>query len=171
MKWRAFPLHPDTPDQGLSLEDLFRKKGMIVDVRAVVAQLQATAAKFGLPMGDRTMTYNSRLAQELGLWAETQGKGHAFHNEAFRSYFVRGENIAERGVLLGLVSAVGLDLTEAETVLDQRSFKSAVDADWELSRVKGVTAVPTFFMGRDRLVGAQSHEVLEKMVAKYTAGK
>jgi predicted DsbA family dithiol-disulfide isomerase len=168
VKWRAFPLHPDTPDQGLSLEDLFRKKGMLVDVKAVVAQLQATAAKFGLPMGDRKMTYNSRLAQELGLWAETRGKGHEFHNEAFRSYFVRGENLVERNVLLSLVSAVGLDVSDAETVLDQRSFSDAVDADWEMSRAKGVTAVPTFFMGLDRLVGAQSHEVLEKMVVKYT---
>ncbi len=173
MKWRAFPLHPDTPEQGLSLEDLFKKKGMLVDVAAVVAKLQATAAKFGLPMGDRKMTYNSRLAQELGLWAETRGKGHAFHNEAFQSYFVRGENLAERSVLLNLVSAVGLDVQEGETVLDQRSFKDAVDADWELSRAKGVTAVPTFFMGLDRLVGAQSHEILEKLVVKYAgqAGK
>ncbi len=173
MKWRAFPLHPDTPDQGLSLEDLFKKKGMLVDVKAVVAKLQATAAKFGLPMGDRKMTYNSRLAQELGLWAETRGKGHAFHNEAFKSYFVRGENLAERSVLLSLISAVDLDVQEGEAVLEQRSFQDAVDADWELSRAKGVTAVPTFFMGLDRLVGAQSHEILERLVIKYTgqAGK
>jgi predicted DsbA family dithiol-disulfide isomerase len=40
-----------------------------------------------------------------------------------------------------------------------------VDQDWELSRRKGVNAVPTFFMGLDRLVGAQPYEVLDKMVA------
>lgn len=167
VKWRAFPLHPDTPEDGLSLEDLFRKKGMLVDVREVVAKLQATAARFGLPMGDRKMTYNSRLAQELGLWAETRGKGHEFHNAAFAAYFVRGENLAERPVLLSLAEAAGLDKKEAEAVLDQRSFSDAVDADWELSRAKGITAVPTFFMGLDRLVGAQSHEILERMVARY----
>ncbi len=135
-----------------------------MDVKAVVAKLQATAAKFGLPMGDRKMTYNSRLAQELGLWAETKGKGHAFHIEAFKAYFVRGENLAQKQVLLDLVRTVGLDPDKGEQVLDQRLFKSAVDADWEMSRAKGVTAVPTFFMGLDRLVGAQSHEILEKMV-------
>jgi predicted DsbA family dithiol-disulfide isomerase len=42
-----------------------------------------------------------------------------------------------------------------------------VDQDWDLSRAKGVTAVPTFFMGLDRLVGAQSHEILERMIKKY----
>lgn len=167
MKWRAFPLHPDTPEQGLGLDELFRQKGMLVDVDSMMEQLKATAARFGLAMGSRKMTYNSRLAQELGLWAETCGKGHEFHNAAFQSYFVRGENLARREVLLGLASDVGLDVQEAEKVLGRRLFSNAVDADWELSRARGVTAVPTFFMGQDRLVGAQSHEILEKMVAKY----
>jgi predicted DsbA family dithiol-disulfide isomerase len=146
---------------------LFKKKGMAVDVDKIMAQLKATAAKFNLPMGDRGMTYNSRLAQEVGLWAETKGKGHAFHMAAFKAYFVEGHNLAEKEVLLALVRSVDLDPGEGETVIDQRTFKDAVDADWKLSRAKGINAVPTFIMGLDRLVGAQPHEVLEKMVIKY----
>lgn len=167
VKWRAFPLHPDTPDQGLSLEALFAKKGIFSDVNKIVAQLQATAAKFDLPMGNRKMTYNSRLAQEVGLWAEEKGKGHAFHMAAFSAYFVAGDNLAKKEVLLALIRSVGLDPGEGETVMDQRTFKDAVDADWELARTKAITAVPTFIMGLDRLVGAQPHAVLEKMVIKY----
>ena len=167
VKWRAFPLHPDTPEEGLSLEDLFARKGIFSDVNKIVAQLQATAAKFDLPMGDRKMTYNSRLAQELGLWAEEKGKGHAFHMAAFKAYFVAGDNLAKREVLLALVRSVGLDPEEGESVMDQRTFRDAVDADWELARGNKITAVPTFIMGLDRLVGAQPHGVLEKMVLKY----
>ena len=132
----------------------------------IVAQLQATAAKFNLPMGDRKMTYNSRLAQEVGLWAEEKGKGHDFHMAAFRAYFVAGNNLAKKEVLLDLIRSVELDPVEGEAVIDQRTFKGAVDADWELSRTKKIMAVPTFIMGPDRLVGAQTHEVLEKMVIK-----
>lgn len=168
MKWRAFPLHPDTPEQGLTLEELFNKKGIPINVDKVVAELQATAARLGLPFGNRKMTYNSRLAQELGLWAQAQGKGQEFHNEVFRAYFVRGENISQKPVLLGIVKAVDLDRGDAGDVLEKRLYKDAVDRDWELSRSKGVTAAPTFFMGLDRLVGAQSYEVLERMVFKYT---
>ncbi len=137
----------------------------------VVAQLKATAAKFNLPMGDRKTTYNSRLAQEVGLWAETKGKGHGFHTAAFKAYFVDGQNLAEKGVLLALVRSVDLDPGEGEVIIDQRKFKEAVDSDWELSREKEITAVPTFFMGSDRLVGAQTHEVLEKLVIKYGGRK
>jgi predicted DsbA family dithiol-disulfide isomerase len=63
--WRAFPLHPDTPEQGLGLDELFKKKGIPVDVDKMMAQLKTTAAKLGLELGDRKKTYNSRLAQEL----------------------------------------------------------------------------------------------------------
>ncbi len=133
----------------------------------MMAHLKATAAKFGLALGDRKMTYNSRLAQEVGLWAETKGNGHQFHMEAFKAYFVEGKNIAGTDVLLSLIENSGLDSGEGKRVIESREFSDAVDSDWELSRTKGVTAVPSFFIGLDRLVGAQSYEILEKLIIKY----
>ena len=47
-----------------------------------------------------------------------------------------------------------------------RTFKDAVDADWELSRRYGVTGVPTFVVGRYGVVGAQPYEALEELVQK-----
>lgn len=132
-----------------------------------MAQLKQTAKKLGLEMGDRRMTYNSRLAQEVGLWAQAKGKGHTFHMNAFRAYFVDGKNIAQKEVLLDLITASGLNAEEGLEMIDSRSFSDAVDQDWELARGKGVNAVPTFFMGLDKLVGAQSHAVMERMVEKY----
>jgi predicted DsbA family dithiol-disulfide isomerase len=167
IKWRAFPLHPDTPEQGMSLEDLFKKKGIPVDVDKVMAQLKTTAKKYGLEVGDRKMTYNSRLAQELGLWAQTKGKGHEFHMAAFQAYFANGENISQKEVLLSLVEQAGLDPREGQTILETRAFSDAVDSDWERSRAKGVTAVPSFFMGTDRLVGAQSYEILKRFIDQH----
>jgi predicted DsbA family dithiol-disulfide isomerase len=167
MKWRAFPLHPETPEQGRTLEDLFKNKGVPVDVDKMMDHLKATAAKLELELGDRKMTYNSRLAQEVGLWAETKGWGHQFHMEAFKAYFAKGENIAQKAVLLGLIQRSGLDPKEGEIVIDKRLFSDAVDSDWELSRKAGINAVPTFRIGLDRLVGAQSYETLKKMVEKY----
>lgn len=56
----------------------------------VWADLKATAAKLGLPFGDRTATCNSRRAQELGKWAEAENRGEPFHRLAFEAYFVKG---------------------------------------------------------------------------------
>ncbi len=129
-----------------------------------MARLRATAAELGLPLGERKMTYNSRLAQELGCWAETKAKGHDFHDAAFKVYFVDGLNIAKIPVLLDLAESVGLDRKEAEKVLVERTYKDQVDQEWALSRQLGVTAVPTFVMGLSRLVGAQPYQALEKLV-------
>jgi predicted DsbA family dithiol-disulfide isomerase len=148
---------------------LFKKKGMPINIDKAMAHLQATAEQYGLKMGKRTRTYNSRLAQEVGLWAQTSGHGHAFHMAAFEAYFVEGENISSKKVLLKLIKQSGLDPAEGEAIMDNREFSDAVDADWELSRSVGITAVPTFRMGLDTLVGAKPYAQLKQMVEKYTS--
>jgi predicted DsbA family dithiol-disulfide isomerase len=134
----------------------------------LLAQMKQIAAEENLPFGDRTRTYNSRLAQELGKWAETQGRGDEFHHLAFRAYFADGSNIAEPDVLLALAEKSGLPAAEARSVLEERRYASAVDADWEHSRQMGITAVPTFLAGGRRLVGAQPYEKLRSLVTGAT---
>ncbi len=119
-----------------------------------------------MPFGNRKKTYNSRLAQELGLWAESKNKGDEFHRAAFKAYFADGRNIAKTPVLIDLAGSVDLSQEDAATVLTTRSFKAAVDADWTLSREKAITAVPTFVINQDKLVGAQSYEMLERFMKK-----
>ena len=130
----------------------------------MLARLNQVARELGLPFGDRQMTFNSRLAQEMGKWAEDQGRGDEFHMAAFLAYFQRGENIARPSVLLRLGEGVGLDPAEARKVLDRRSYREAVDRDWQRSRSMGITAVPTFVIEDRRLVGAQSYKALESML-------
>ena len=160
--WVAFPLHPETPEEGRSLEDLFA--GRPVDIPAMLDRLRRTAADLGLPFGDRIMTYNSRGAQELGKWAEEKGRGDAFHHAAFHAYFAEGKNIAEVDVLADLAEAVGLSSEEARRVLADGRYRAAVDAEWNRSRELGVTAVPTFILNGRRLVGAQPYEALVKLM-------
>ena len=164
IEWVHFPLHPETPAEGRSLEDLFR--GRNVDRKAMHAQMKARMDAEGLPYGERTMTYNSRLAQELGKWADTQPAGESIHDALFRAYFVEARDISKPGVLLEIVAQVGLPVEAAREVLEKRTFKDAVDADWKLSREYGITGVPTFVAGRYGVVGAQPYEALERLVEK-----
>jgi predicted DsbA family dithiol-disulfide isomerase len=162
VNWVAFPLHPETPDTGRSLEDLFAGRGL--DIPRMLAHLQRTADDLDLPFGPRTMTYNSRRAQELSKWAEDQGHGQAFHQSVFQAYFAHGRNIAQTTVLRDLAASAGLDPEQAEQVLAQGRYADAVDRDWEHSRRMGITAVPTFVCKGRGLVGAQSYEALTELV-------
>jgi len=164
IEWVHFPLHPETPPEGQSLEDLFR--GRNVDRKAMHAQMKARMDAEGLPYGERTMTYNSRLAQELGKWADTQPGGEALHDALFRAYFVEARDISKPAVLLEIAASVGLPVDAAREVIEKRTFKDAVDADWKLSREYGITGVPTFVAGRFGVVGAQPYEALERLVGK-----
>src|SRR5262247_2843132 len=71
----------------------------------------------GLPYGERTMTYNSRLAQEVGKWADTQPGGEAIHDAMFRAYFVETRNIGDPAVILDIVKQVGLPVEDAREVI------------------------------------------------------
>jgi predicted DsbA family dithiol-disulfide isomerase len=164
VEWVHFPLHPDTPPEGRALADLFA--GRDVDLGAMHAQMKARMAAEGLPYGERAMTFNSRLAQELGKWADTQPGGEALHDALFRAYFVEGRDISRPAVLLDIAESVGLSADAAREVLERRTFEDAVDQDWALSREYGITGVPTFVAGRYGVVGAQPYEALEALVRK-----
>ena len=167
IEWVHFPLHPETPAEGLALADLFAGRGL--DIKTMHAQMKARMDAEGLPYGERTHTYNSRLSQELGKWADSQLGGEAFHDAMFRAYFVEARDISQPAVLLEIAQSVGLPVAAAREVLEKRTHKPAVDADWKLSRQYGITGVPTFVVGRSGVVGAQPYETLEQLVSKSRA--
>ena len=159
-----FPLHPDTPPEGRTLNDMFR--GRAVDLEASQARIVQIASEEGLPYGVRTHTYNSRLAQELAKWAEEQAGGQAIHDALFRAYFVDGVNLAEIDRLVEIAGSLGLPEEEARHVLEHRTFRGSVDEDWDRSTRLGVTGVPTFVFANRGVVGAQPYEALEELVVK-----
>jgi len=130
----------------------------------MIAHMKKVAQELGLPFGDRHMTYNSRLAQELGKWAELQGKGNEFHHAVFKAYFADGLNISSIETLIELGKKVGLPEKEIQSVLENRTCKDAVDSDWSRAYKFGVNAVPTFMIHRKVLVGAQPYSVLKNFM-------
>ncbi len=151
VRWVAFPLHPETPEEGRDLADLFAGRG--VDLPALLARLGRVAADLGLPLGERRRTYNSRRAHELEKWAETLGRGREFRAAAFRACFAYGRNLARPEVLADAADAAGLPAGEVAAVLAEGRFAAAVDGDWARARAQGVRAVPTHLLGARRLEG------------------
>ena len=166
-RWVHFPLHPDTPAEGRSLAEMFAGR----DIEPMRQRLKNLMAEAGLPYGERTHTYNSRLAQELGAWADTQPGGEAIHDALYRAYFVDAVNISDVDALIEIAEAVGLNGVATRAVLVEHSFSDKVDEDWARSRGVGVTGVPTFFANDLVVVGCQPYETLEKFVQHLLAGQ
>ncbi len=119
-----------------------------------------------LPFGKREKTFNSRLAQELGKWAESRGMGDQFHDAVFQACLVDGKNIGKISVLVDLAESLGLPPLEAEKVLETRAFKTSVDRDWMRSETMRVRMVPTLIINGKSLVGAQKYEKMEQFMRK-----
>lgn len=162
-----FPLHPETPAEGRPVAEIYAARGL--DPEAMYQRMKGLMDAEGLPYGRRTYTYNSRLAQELGKWADRQEGGGKLHDALYRAYFVDNVNIGDPEILVDIAARLGLPAEEARAALAERRFKEAVDADWQKSRDWGVTGVPTFVAARYGVVGAQPYEVLEQLLEKAGA--
>lgn len=164
VRWSVFPLHPETPPEGSELAELFAgREAMLRDMQARLLQI---AAAEGLPLAERSRTYNSRLAQELGKWAEEKGRGDQFRSAVYRAFFVEGVNIALVDELVRIAAAVELPVNEARSVLTERSFSGAVDADWERAMDMRITAVPTHLCGGKRLTGFGAYEDFVRLIGE-----
>jgi len=165
IRWCVFPLHPETPEEGQELADLFAGP---YDIEAMMQRVYQVAKELDLPFGQRTRTFNSRRAQELGKWAEEQGAGEAFHMAVYHAYFVEGRNIALPAELVAIASALGLDADAALQAIDRQSYAAAVDDDWRRAAELGVTAVPTGIYHQHALVGFQPYANYRTLIT--TAG-
>ncbi len=141
------------------------------DPDKVQVYLELEAKKEGLPFSKREKTYNSRLAQELGKWAETQGAGERFHDAIFRACFVDSINIGEISVLVDLAGGLGLPENRAKEVLEKREFKDSVDQDWIRSQEMRIKVAPTMVFNEKYLVGAQKYEKMERFMRDNNAKK
>lgn len=161
IRWSVFPLHPETPDEGRNLADLFAGR---FDIDAMMQRVHQVARELDLPFGQRTRTFNSRRAQELGKWAQEEGVGEAFNMAVYRAYFIDGRNIALPEELAAIAGGVGLDAEQALQVITSQRYAAAVDADWQRAAELGVTAVPTGIYQQRALVGFQPYAHYRRLI-------
>jgi len=129
-------------------------------------RLKALMAQEGLEYGERTHTYNSRLAQELAVSGDEHGVTDALHDALFRAYFVEGRNLASTDVLLEIADSAGLQRSVARAAIEDRVNRSVIDAHWSRARAIGVTGVPTFVANGMGVVGAQPYATLERLMSQ-----
>ena len=160
IQWRSFELHP-TGSPPISPERQAR-------ILAGRPQLQRRAREqYGLEMNPGPIGANSRPALVLEKYAESQGKGAAFHVAAMRAYWEQARDIGDMAVLREIAEQVGLNTKDFEQILASEAFDGQVTADIELAYEYGMTGVPALvFADHYLLMGAQPYEVLKQVVER-----
>jgi len=157
-----FPLHPETPEKGTELTKLFDcTKKELIEKNNFMKQLMSEE---NLYFRARSHTFNSRLAQELGFWAEKIKNNYKIHDKIYHAYFYEQKNLSDLNVLLDIAKSADLDIFEAEKILYERTFKNNIDKHWQISLKSRVSGVPTYALKSRFLVGAQSEQNLLKFI-------
>jgi len=165
IKWTAYPLRPNVPDEGINFSDRLTERG--VDVEEMNKRMQKLAQNAGLTMASRKWSYNTRRAHEMSKWATTQGKGDEFHFAVFKAFFSDSMNISDPYVLVDIAKSVGLPEIEAQKVFENQSLKNQVDADFSRSMKIDPDVIPTLLLDGEQLINPQQYELITRFMDKH----
>ncbi len=168
--WHSYQLDPNFPKgQAItSTKYLSERKGIpLAQVEAMSSQLAQQGKEYDIDFKfDKALSFNTFDAHRLIQWAKTQNKSHELKTALMNAYFSQAINLSESDKLLQVVSAVGLDIKEAEELLKSDKFSDAVEEDIYQSRQLGIRGVPFFLINESASIsGAQADQVFEASIA------
>jgi predicted DsbA family dithiol-disulfide isomerase len=157
LDWHGFELHPGTPRGGMPLTRLFGN----VNLDALHARTQRFAAGFGVTdFRPPDHLQSSRRALAIAEFARAEGALDPFRHAAFDANFRQGMNIELDSDLRRVASLAGLDPEGALAAADDPTYLERVDARQARARADGITGIPTFVFGNERVVGCVPYETL-----------
>lgn len=161
VEYHSYQLNPDMPVdyEGGQADYLAQIKGFPLEQVALMNQrLGGIAKDVGLNYDfDAMQMTNTHLAHQLLQFAKTKGKQQQMKERIMSAHFVEGLHVGKVDQLVKLATDVGLDAHEVKTVLENGSFKDAVEIDIAQAREFGIQGVPFFVIqNKYGMEGAQN---------------
>lgn len=162
-----FELNPQMASEGeLLVEHIGKKYGRTPEqVKEAQAELRERGAQVGFNFGPRSHIYNTFDAHRLLHWAGIKGKQAALKRALLEAYHGHGKPPSDHDVLVEAAKSVGLDASEARTVLQSDVYTGEVRDEEAKYQNMGIHSVPSIiFNDRYLLTGAQSVEAYEQAI-------
>jgi predicted DsbA family dithiol-disulfide isomerase len=158
--WRSYELRPKGSPP---MPEAYRAR-----IEASQPQLKAMAReKYGVELHSGPFGIDSRTALIGDKYAESQGKGDAYHAAVFRAYWVEAKNIEDRAVLRKIAENAGLDGDAFLKALDEPVYEKQVIDDIQQAQEFGLSGVPALIFAEKYLVsGAQPYDALVNVVSQ-----
>jgi predicted DsbA family dithiol-disulfide isomerase len=157
LDWRGFELHPGIPVGGVPLEEMFGAE-RVRKMRPYLLDFASAQGVSGMVVPAHKP--NTRKALALAEWARGQGRLHEVRTGLMDAYWREGLDVEDDAVLARVAGDAGLDGQAAlRGSREPEVLERVADMGREAARA-GVTGIPTFDIGTERVVGAQPYEVL-----------
>ena len=176
--FQPFELNPNMPPEGEDLvEHLGKKYGSTAEQQAHMYQnIKARGAEVGFafhPTG-RGRIFNTFDAHRLLHWAEMTESSqtqHRLKKALLNAYQGRGEKIDSHEVLLAIVQAEGLDVSQARSVLESDMYAHEVREKEHFYTSAGIHSVPAVIINDKHLIsGGQPAQVFANALRQIAAG-
>ena len=167
LEWRGFQIHPDWPAEGIPAEKV-REAGDAAARQATWNRITAMAVAVGFEIKPPSVMTNSRAALAATEFARESGRDEALEERIYRAYFNDGENIGDAGVVARLAGEMGLDAGEVADAIRSPKYEMRLKNNSLAAHQRGVSGVPTFFIGEYPLVGAQSVDAMRAILKRAT---
>ncbi len=123
--------------------------------------MQKFAASFGLQdMSSPISLPNTRHILAMAEYAREMGKLQTFRTLGMQARWKDGLDLEETAVLRDLASTSGLDPEKALVASSSHEYLARVDDLKDEAAKMGITGIPTFIIGTERVVGCQPYQVL-----------
>jgi predicted DsbA family dithiol-disulfide isomerase len=167
LEWRGFQIHPDWPAEGMPAEK-FREGGDAEARNATWQRITAMADAVGFSIKPPALITNSRAALAATEFARESGRDEALEERIYRAYFNDGENIGDAIVVARIAAEAGLDAAEVADAIISPKYEMRLKNNSLAAHNRGVSGVPTFFIGEYPLVGAQSLDAMRAILKRAT---
>lgn len=159
--WQPFELRPE-PAPTLDPQGEYLRT-------AWARSVYPLAERLGVEMRLPSVQPRTRLAHEAFEYGRRQGRGQEMAGALFRAFFQRGWDIGQVDVLVAIGEQCGIAPAGLRQCLEQRTLSVAVGAALARGLELGITAVPTFIIGANRIRGLPALEDLRRAVAQAGA--
>jgi predicted DsbA family dithiol-disulfide isomerase len=168
-RWRSFQLHPGLPDNGVDAFSLEAAVGP-ADAAAAKARVSAVGREVGIVFDDARLEVapDTSLAQRAVLLYDGEARQRAVSAALYAAHFEHGLDITTLDVVVDVAGRAAGDTPEAVGArLAAGEGETELAADLVEARLLGVSAVPTYVVGRRVAVqGAQQVEILRALIAE-----
>ncbi len=163
--WKSFELDPTHKEnyKGDLADWLGQRYGKDrqTTINSMILPVEQRAAEVGLEFNlNQAVPANTNMAHQLIHLASNSGLQNEMKNELLKAYFTNGKDIGKEKVLKELAQNVGLDASEVQECLENRTYSDNVKQDQHHARQLGISGVPFFLIdGKYSISGAQPKEV------------
>ncbi len=161
IRWFPYQIDPDLPPGGMDRQTyLVQKFG--AKAEETLAEMSRATEEFGLNLAlDRiTRQPNTIDAHRLIRMAYGTGVQAQIVERLFQAFFLQGQDISDRAVLLGIAAKARMDVGAIEAIFNEGQDVQPLIDELAAIRNAGVDQVPRFTIGgKEDIIGLRSADV------------